>query len=105
MQQERDRLLKLTRLQLKYSNLAGQIEAYDKTLKEIRYTRDLYNKYLSMNNYDAFAGLEMVEDEITEKLRSVIKELQKIEKEMNKLNGVESDNKVTDLTEWRKVNQ
>ncbi|HCY9598657.1 TPA: hypothetical protein O2E11_001984 [Staphylococcus aureus] len=105
MQQERDRLLKLTRLQHKYSNLVGQIEAYDKTLKEIRYTRDLYNKYLSMNNEDAFAGLEMVEDEITEKLRSVIKELQKIEKEMNRLNGAESDNKVTDLTEWRKVNQ
>lgn len=105
MQQERDRLLKLTRLQHKYSNVTGQIEAYDKTLKEIRYTRDLYNKYLSMNNEDAFAGLEMVEDEINEKLRIAIKEFQKIEKEINKLNGVESDNKITDLTEWRKVNQ
>ncbi|HHW5045169.1 TPA: hypothetical protein ACU2I5_002632 [Staphylococcus aureus] len=100
-----DQSLKLVKLQLKYHNLSGQIEAYDKTLKEIRYTRDLYNKYLSMNNEDAFAGLEMVEDEITEKLRIAIRELQKIEKEMNKLNGVESVNKVTDLTEWRKVNQ
>ena len=105
MQQERDRLLKLTRLQHKYSNLAGQIEAYDKSLKEIRYTRDLFNKHLSMNNEDAFAGLEMVEDEITKKLRSAIKEFQKVVKALDKLNGVESDNKVTDLTEWRKVNQ
>lgn len=105
MQQEQDHLLKLARLQFKYQNQLGQIEAYDKTLKEIRYTRDLYNKYLSMNNEDAFAGLEMVEDEINEKLRIAIKEFQKIEKEINKLNGVESDNKVTDLTEWRKVNQ
>lgn len=105
MQQERDRLLKLTRLQHKYSNLAGQIEAYDKTLKEIRYTRDLFNKHLSMNNEDAFAGLEMVEDEITDKLRSAIKEFQKVVKELDKLNGIECENKVTDLTEWKKVNQ
>lgn len=58
-----------------------------------------------MNSEDAFAGLEMVEDEITEKLRSSIKEFQKVVKALDKLNGVESDNKVTDLTEWRKVNQ
>ncbi|AAR87914.1 77ORF046 [Staphylococcus phage 77] len=90
---------------MKHQNLLGQIEAYDKTLKEIKYTRDLYNKHLSMNNEDAFAGLEMVEDEITKKLRSAIKEFQKVVKALDKLNGVESDNKVTDLTEWRKVNQ
>lgn len=105
MQQEQDQSFKLVKLQLKYHNLSGQIEAYDKTLKEIRYTRDLYNKYLSMNNEDAFAGLEMVEDEITDKLRSAIKEFQKVVKALDKLNGVGSDNKVTDLTEWRKVNQ
>ncbi|CFO46681.1 TPA: hypothetical protein O7A11_002733 [Staphylococcus aureus] len=103
--QERERLIKVTHLQMKHQNLLGQIEAYDKTLKEIKYTRDLYNKHLSMNNEDAFAGLEMVEDEITKKLRSAIKEFQKVVKALDKLNGVESDNKVTDLTEWRKVNQ
>lgn len=100
-----DQSLKLVKLQLKYHKLSGQIEAYDKSLKEIRYTRDLFNKHLSMNNEDAFAGLEMVEDEITKKLRSAIKEFQKVVKALDKLNGVESDNKVTDLTEWRKVNQ
>ncbi|CAC5556799.1 TPA: hypothetical protein O1573_001423 [Staphylococcus aureus] len=100
-----DQSLKLVKLQLKYHNLSGQIETYDKSLKEIRYTRDLFNKHLSMNNEDAFAGLEMVEDEITKKLRSAIKEFQKVVKALDKLNGVESDNKVTDLTEWRKVNQ
>lgn len=100
-----DQSLKLVKLQLKYHNLSGQIEAYDKSLKEIRYTRDVCWKDLSMNNEDAFAGLEMVEDEITKKLRSAIKEFQKVVKALDKLNGVESDNKVTDLTEWRKVNQ
>lgn len=58
---------------MKHQNLLGQIEAYDKTLKEIKYTRDLYNKHLSMNNEDAFAGLEMVEDEITEKIKKLLK--------------------------------
>ncbi|EYQ43225.1 hypothetical protein W262_02396 [Staphylococcus aureus DAR1961] len=71
--QERERLIKVTHLQMKHQNLLGQIEAYDKTLKEIKYTRDLYNKHLSMNNEDAFAGLEMVEDEITEKLKKLLK--------------------------------
>ncbi|HDB5956877.1 TPA: hypothetical protein O6817_002556 [Staphylococcus aureus] len=56
-----DQSLKLVKLQLKYHNLSGQIEAYDKSLKEIRYTRDLFNKHLSMNNEDAFAGLEITE--------------------------------------------
>lgn len=42
-----------------------------------------------MNNEDAFAGLEMVEDEITKKLRSPIKEFQKVVKALDKLNGVE----------------
>ncbi|EHT76479.1 hypothetical protein [Staphylococcus aureus] len=87
--QERERLIKVTHLQMKHQNLLGQIEAYDKTLKEIKYTRDLYNKHLSMNNEDAFAGLEMVEDEITKKLRSPIKEFQKVVKALDKLNGVE----------------
>ncbi|AWR09703.1 Uncharacterised protein [Staphylococcus aureus] len=100
-----DQSLKLVKLQLKYHNLSGQIEAYDKSLKEIRYTRDLYNKHLSMNNEDAFAGLEMVEDEITEKIKKAIKDFQAVSKEIDKLNGVERDDKVTDLTEWRKVNQ
>ncbi len=71
--QERERLIKVTHLQMKHQNLLGQIEAYDKTLKEIKYTRDLYNKHLSMNNEDAFAGLEMVEDEITEKIKKLLK--------------------------------
>ncbi|HDJ2905945.1 TPA: hypothetical protein PP434_002573 [Staphylococcus aureus] len=105
MKQEQDQSLKLVKLQLKYHSLSGQIEAYDKSLKEIKYTRDLFSKHLSMNSEDAFAGLEMVEDEITDKLRSAIKEFQKVVKALDKLNGVESDNKVTDLTEWRKVNQ
>ncbi|HHO6115886.1 TPA: hypothetical protein ACRVN1_002509 [Staphylococcus aureus] len=100
-----DRSLNLVKLQLKYHNLSGQIEAYDKSLKEIKYTRDLFSKHLSMNNEDAFAGLEMVEDEITDKLRSAIKEFQKVVKELDKLNDIECENKVTDLTEWKKVNQ
>lgn len=103
--QERERLIKVTHLQMKHQNLLGQIEAYDKTLKEIKYTRDLYNKHLIMNNEDAFAGLEMVEDEITEKIKKAIKDFQAVSKEIDKLNGVERDDKVTDLTEWRKVNQ
>ncbi|HCD5889914.1 TPA: hypothetical protein NDS98_002410 [Staphylococcus aureus] len=100
-----DHSLNLVKLQLKYHNLSGQIEAYHSALTEIRYTCDLYSKHLSMNSEDAFAGLQMVEDEITEKLRSAIKEFQKVVKELDKLNGIESDNKVTDLTEWKKVNQ
>ncbi|WP_158256660.1 hypothetical protein [Staphylococcus warneri] len=52
-----------------------------------------------------YAGITVVENKVIKECQQAIKEINKISKEIDTLSGIESNDTVTDLEEWKMLNQ
>lgn len=97
--------IKIIELQLEHSSLLGQIEAYTKTLSKVEEARELFNGLFDGTEYKGvYAGITVVENKVIKECQQAIKEINKISKEVDTLSGIESNDTVTDLEEWKMLN-
>lgn len=97
--------IKIIELQREHSNLLGQIEAYNKTLSKVEEARELFNGLFDgTEDKGVYAGITVVENKVIKECQQAIKEINKISKEIDTLSGIESNDTVTDLEEWKMLN-
>ncbi|MCG1905099.1 hypothetical protein KZX25_07380 [Staphylococcus epidermidis] len=98
--------IKVIELQREHSKLLGQIEAYNKTLSKVEEARELFNGLFDeTEDKGVYAGITVVENKVIKECQQAIKEINKISKEIDTLSGIESNDTVTDLEEWKMLNQ
>lgn len=98
--------IKVIELQQEHSRLLGQIEAYNKTLSKVEEARELFNGLFDeTEDKGVYAGITVVENKVIKECQQAIKEINKISKEIDTLSGIESNDTVTDLEEWKMLNQ
>lgn len=98
--------IKVIELQQEHSRLLGQIEAYNKTLSKVEEGRELFNGLFDeTEDKGVYAGITVVENKVIKECQQAIKEINKISKEIDTLSGIESNDTVTDLEEWKMLNQ
>ncbi|TRL69802.1 hypothetical protein [Staphylococcus haemolyticus] len=98
--------IKIIELQREHSSLLGQIEAYTKTLSKVEEARELFNGLFDeTEDKGVYAGITVVENKVIKECQQAIKEINKISKEIDTLSGIESNDTVTDLEEWKMLNQ
>ncbi|MEB5828522.1 hypothetical protein MXE62_10145 [Staphylococcus haemolyticus] len=98
--------MKVIELQQEHSRLLGQIEAYNKTLSKVEEARELFNGLFDeTEDKGVYAGITVVENKVIKECQQAIKEINKISKEIDTLSGIESNDTVTDLEEWKMLNQ
>lgn len=98
--------IKVIEIQQEHSRLLGQIEAYNKTLSKVEEARELFNGLFDeTEDKGVYAGITVVENKVIKECQQAIKEINKISKEIDTLSGIESNDTVTDLEEWKMLNQ
>ncbi|MGX0020207.1 hypothetical protein ACUXPG_000618 [Staphylococcus hominis] len=98
--------IKIIELQREHSKLLGQIEAYNLTLSKIEETRELFNGLFDENeDKGVYAGITVVENKIIVECQQAIKDIKKVGKDIDVIAGIESDDTVTNLEEWKMLNQ
>lgn len=98
--------IKIIELQREHTRLLGQIEAYNKTLSKVEEARELFNGLFDgTEDKGVYAGITVVENKVIKECQQAIKEINKISKEIDTLSGIESNDTVTDLEEWKMLNQ
>lgn len=98
--------IKIIELQQEHSRLLGQIEAYNKTLSKVEEARELFNGLFDeTEDKGVYAGITVVENKVIKECQQAIKEINKISKEIDTLSGIESNDTVTDLEEWKMLNR
>ncbi|MDK7927671.1 MAG: hypothetical protein QP798_10360 [Staphylococcus simulans] len=98
--------IKVLELQREHTRLLGQIEAYNSTLSKIEETRELFNGLFDeKEDKGVYAGIAVVENKVIAECQQAIKNIKEISKEIDKLAGIETDDTVTDLEEWKMLNQ
>lgn len=97
---------KVLELQNEHSRILGQIEAYNKTLSKLEETRELFDGLFDKTeDKEVFAGITVVENKVINECQQAIKSIKKISKEIDKLAGIEVDETVTNIEEWKMLNQ
>ncbi|MCR1798324.1 hypothetical protein NSA29_12350 [Staphylococcus warneri] len=98
--------IKVIELQREHSRLLGQIEAYNKTLSKVEEARELFNGLFDeTEDKGVYAGITVVENKVIKECQQAIKEINKISKEIDTLSGIESNETVTNLEEWKMLNR
>ncbi|OFV03777.1 hypothetical protein HMPREF3124_11140 [Staphylococcus sp. HMSC12H08] len=102
----KDDAIKVIELQREHSRLLGQIEAYNSALSKIEETRELFNGLFDeKEDKGVYAGIAVVENKVIAECQQAIKEINKVSKEIDSVAGIERDDTVTDLEEWKMLNQ
>ncbi|RIN48940.1 hypothetical protein BU041_09995 [Staphylococcus simulans] len=102
----KDDAIKVIELQHEHSRLLGQIESYNSTLSKIEETRELFNGLFDeKEDKGVYAGIAVAENKVIAECQQAIKSIKEISKEIDKLAGIETDDTVTDLEEWKMLNQ
>lgn len=98
--------IKVIKLQREHSRLLGQIEAYNSALSKIEESRELFNGLFDeTRDKGVFAGIAVVENKVITGCQQAIKEIKKVSKEIDVLAGIDTDDTVTNLEEWKMLNQ
>lgn len=98
--------IKVIELQREHSRLLGQIEAYNKTLSKVEEARKLFNGLFDeTEDKGVYAGITVVENKVIVECQQAIKEIKKVEKDIDVIAGIEIDDTVTNLEEWKMLNQ
>lgn len=98
--------IKVLELQREHTRLLGQIEAYNSTLSKIEEARELFNGLFDeKEDKGVYAGITVVENKVIVECQQAIKEIKKVEKEIDVIAGIEIDDTVTNLEEWKMLNQ
>ncbi|MHD0383383.1 hypothetical protein ACY2C9_10600 [Staphylococcus simulans] len=102
----KDDAIKVIELQREHSKLLGQIESYNSTLSKIEETRELFNGLFDdKEDKGVYAGITVVENKVIVECQQAIKEIKQVEKEIDVIAGIEIDDTVTNLEEWKMLNQ
>ncbi|PTI96355.1 hypothetical protein [Staphylococcus simulans] len=102
----KDDVIKVIELQREHSRFLGQIESYNSTLSKIEETRELFNGLFDeKEDKGVYAGIAVAENKVIAECQQAIKSIKEISKEIDKLAGIETDDTVTDLEEWKMLNQ
>ncbi|MGV3043454.1 hypothetical protein ACEE08_11140 [Staphylococcus rostri] len=102
---ETEQAVKLIQLEGEHSRLLGQIQAYNKALSKTEETRKLFNGlFKHSEEKGVFAGITVVENKVIKECQEAIKNIKKIKKEIDKINGIESNDTVTNFEEWKMLN-
>ncbi|PTE69904.1 hypothetical protein BUY46_01870 [Staphylococcus devriesei] len=97
--------IKVIELQREHSRLLGQIEAYNKTLSKVEEARKLFNGLFDeTEDKGVYAGITVVENKVIVECQQAIKEIKKVEKDIDVIAGIEINDTVTDLEEWKMLN-
>lgn len=98
--------IKVLELQREHTRLLGQIEAYNSTLSKIEEARELFNGLFDdKEDKGVYAGITVVENKVIVECQQAIKEIKQVEKEIDVIAGIEIDDTVTNLEEWKMLNQ
>lgn len=98
--------IKVLGLQREHTRLLGQIEAYNSTLSKIEEARELFNGLFDdKEDKGVYAGITVVENKVIVECQQAIKEIKQVEKEIDVIAGIEIDDTVTNLEEWKMLNQ
>lgn len=98
--------IKILELKREYDRLHGQIQAYNSALSKIKETRELFNGLFDENeDKGVYAGITVVENKVITECQQTIKEINKVTKDIDVIAGIEVDDKVTSLEEWKMLNQ
>lgn len=99
-------VIKVIELQREHTRLLGQIEAHNSTLSKIKEARELFNGLFDeKEDKGVYAGITVVENKVINECQQAIKEINKISKEIDALSGIEINDTVTDLEEWKMLNR
>lgn len=102
----KDDAIKVLELQREHTRLLGQIEAYNSALSKIEEARELFNGLFDeKEDKGVYAGVTVVENKVIVECQQAIKKINKVSKEIDTVAGIESDDTVTDLEEWKMLNQ
>lgn len=102
----KDDAIKVIELQREHSKLLGQIESYNSTLSKIEEARELFNGLFDdKEDKGVYAGITVVENKVIVECQQAIKEIKQVEKEIDVIAGIEIDDTVTNLEEWKMLNQ
>ncbi|PTK82044.1 hypothetical protein BUZ25_02335 [Staphylococcus haemolyticus] len=99
-------VIKVIELQREHTRLLGQIEAYNSTLSKIEEAREFFNGLFDeKEDKGVYAGITVVENKVINECQQAIKEINKISKEIDALSGIEINDTVTDLEEWKMLSR